>query len=157
MDLNKEEIIEKLFSNRIVDQKTDCWIWTGYLVKGGYGLLPLKINRFYVHRLSAYLWKGFDIASKLRVLHECDRPPCFNPNHLFIGTQQDNMDDMVKKGRSVKIPGSRNGNSKLTESLVIQIRMLRREGWELKQLKEHFGVSQSTINQIIYRKIWTHV
>jgi len=53
----------------------------------------------YVPRLAAHLWLGFDLKSTLKVLHRCDNPPCFNPKHIFIGTQSDNMRDCVSKKR----------------------------------------------------------
>lgn len=90
-----------------------------------------------------------------QVLHTCDNPPCVNPNHLFIGTNQDNMNDMFAKGRNAK--GEKHGCAKLTEADVQKIRTLHKEWWSVKYLSKKFNVTRSTIYLIIHRKIWTHI
>lgn len=72
----------------------ECWEWTGPRVPRGYG----QLGRLYVHRLVAEAAFG-PIPPKYQVCHHCDNPPCCNPAHLFVGTQSDNMRDMVAKGR----------------------------------------------------------
>lgn len=79
-----------------------CHIWTGSKTRDGYGKTSRVVNGkrkfFSTHRLSFLINFG-DIPEKLYVLHKCDTPLCINPEHLFLGTHQDNMTDMVKKGR----------------------------------------------------------
>jgi hypothetical protein len=99
------------WTNNAFDEATGCWNWTGVRIDGGYGRIVFNGNRHtLVHRLSAHLYLGFDLKSKLLVCHRCDNPSCFNPKHLFIGTNLDNMKDAVAKGRFKR----NNANSRKT-------------------------------------------
>jgi len=83
-------------------RKTDsCWIWTGALSDCDYGLFGIKGQMLYSHRL---MWEHHHgpIPEGLFVCHDCDNPSCVNPEHLKLGTHQDNMDDMKRKGRGAK-------------------------------------------------------
>lgn len=85
---------------RHVDKSGDCWVWTARRAKGskGYGLTTIGRVTVKAHRLSWQLANG-PIPSGLHVCHRCDNPPCVRPDHLFLGTHQDNMADKVRKGR----------------------------------------------------------
>jgi HNH endonuclease len=74
-----------------------CWLWTAHRSPDGYGQAHIKRHPLRAHRLMWYLVHGD--PGDLKVLHACDNPPCVNPNHLFIGTNSDNMFDAVDKGR----------------------------------------------------------
>jgi hypothetical protein len=101
-----------LFANICLDEATGCWNWTGHLANGRYGEMRYAGEDQLVHRVSAHLYLGYDFDSPLRVLHSCDNTRCFNPRHLFIGTQVQNMQDMVQKGRSrLKEPTCMKGHS----------------------------------------------
>lgn len=78
----------------------ECWPWTGLTNDSGYGLFAVaRCRSVRAHRFSFFLDAGtLDDPSKL-VCHHCDNPPCVNPSHLFLGTHQDNFDDMIRKGR----------------------------------------------------------
>ncbi len=81
-----------------VDNSGDCWLWTGVIKDGGYGLVFFHKRKYLAHRLSYRLvWGPF--KGSLFVLHRCDNPPCVNPAHLFLGTHEDNIEDMFAKGR----------------------------------------------------------
>jgi hypothetical protein len=88
------------FANIALDEATGCWNWTGNLRNWRYGGIYYSGRDESVHRVVAHLYLGFDLASPLEVCHRCDNPRCFNPKHLFVGTHLENMQDMVKKGRS---------------------------------------------------------
>ena len=96
-------------------------------------------------------------------LHNCDTPNCINPDHLFLGTQKDNMIDCLSKGRLVSssnLPhnvGEDSGNVKLTEKQVLKIRSLRDQGQTLKCIADQFSVSFSHIYKIVKRECWTHI
>src|SRR6266705_2781153 len=88
-----------ILSRRRIDDVAGCWEWTGCRHKDGYGLLRLNGKTRKAHRVSAHLFMGLDLNSEVQVMHRCDNPSCFNPEHLFLGTQLDNMKDCYSKGR----------------------------------------------------------
>lgn len=86
-----------------VDKSGDCWLWTGYRMPDGYGRVSLEWGQMRLtHRLS-YEWAFGEIPNGMYVCHHCDNPACVRPDHLFIGTQQDNMSDASRKNR-IKSP-----------------------------------------------------
>lgn len=89
---------EFLFHRDIYLSHGVCWPWPKYKSEKGYGVIIFDGFKFAVHRLSFEHFKGL-IPKGMVVMHDCDNPPCFNPDHLFLGTQQENMEDMVRKGR----------------------------------------------------------
>jgi hypothetical protein len=96
----KQTVEERFWSH--VDKSGDCWLWTGYRNPQGYGIFNIRKGKWeYAHR---YAWKLTyqSPLSSLHVLHHCDNPPCVRGIHLWIGTHQDNMADMMRKGRQKK-------------------------------------------------------
>lgn len=94
--------IKDLFYENITPGSVDeCWEWPLSRVEPGYGRVRLGKTEYRTHRLSWELHFG-PIPEDMFVLHHCDNPPCVNPSHLFLGTHQDNMDDMVRKDRQKK-------------------------------------------------------
>lgn len=80
-------------------QKTEtCWLWTAMTNAGGYGRIKIGRKNEIASRVSYKIYKGA-IPAGMLVLHHCDNPPCVNPEHLFLGTQADNMNDMYQKQR----------------------------------------------------------
>jgi len=100
MGRHRQSILERLLNNRCIDEITQCWNWIGY-TQNGYGVFRIKpsLKWYYVHRVSAAIFLGFDADSNKWILHKCDNPRCFNPEHLFIGDHVDNMHDAALKGR----------------------------------------------------------
>ncbi|KKL49494.1 hypothetical protein LCGC14_2314960 [marine sediment metagenome] len=96
-----------------------------------------------------------NIPEGMFVCHKCDNPPCVNPNHLFLGTQKDNMADCVSKGRSAK--GSKSGKSKLVEADVIAIRKMGNSGVARKVIAEQFHISATHVHALLSRKEWRHL
>lgn len=94
--------VEALFLKHVRPHENgSCWKWIGSTSKWGYGKMRLGNKTILSHRLSWILHNDEELPSDLLVLHSCDVPCCVNPNHLFLGTHQDNMTDMIKKGRYV--------------------------------------------------------
>jgi hypothetical protein len=138
----------------------DCIEFQGFKNKGGYGRKRSGAKMYLAHRLAYCKAKNLDIKEidGLVVMHTCDNPPCVNPEHLKLGTHQDNVDDMMKKGRHVFNPqmGEENGKAKLTSEDVLRIR----EAIKFKTQKEVgkiFGVSQNQVSRILRRKTWAHL
>lgn len=135
----------RLLENLTVGLRADeCWEWTGYR-KNKYGFTEFSEQGIYAHRLSWLLHRG-EIPEGMQVLHKCDNPPCVNPDHLFLGTNQDNVADMRAKRRAVDPPvkrGIENFKATLTDGQVAQI--IAAHGVPQRKLARQFGASQSTI------------
>ena len=151
----------------------ECWPWgKARLKKPGhdYGCFKAARRMLKANRVAYFLHHGVDPFPAL-VLHACDNPPCCNPAHLFVGTQDDNRKDCKAKGRvpsgdqhpTRRMPevvprGSRNGNSKLTEEKVRGIRTDYASGMFSQQaLGEKYGVHQVVVGQVVRRVTWRHV
>ena len=106
----------------VICKETGCWNWSKSLVDG-YGQVTKNNKNLAAHRYSYSLYKE-DFDSKLLVCHTCDNRKCVNPNHLFLGSSQDNMDDMKSKNRQPDNKGIKNPRSKLTESEVLEIKRI---------------------------------
>ena len=92
-----------------VERSGSCWLWTAGKDKGGYGTFDLNGMSVKAHRVSYTLANG-EIPTGMCVLHKCDTPACVSPDCLFLGTHQDNMDDMMAKGRNNQPRGNENGS-----------------------------------------------
>lgn len=152
---------ERLLNHRVITP-SGCWEWDGAKLPSGYGLISFRepiapINgkhNYLVHRLSAYIFNGFDLQSKLLVCHTCDNPSCFNPKHLFSGTQADNQADM----RSKKPEPNRSFPKKLSAKDVKLIRSkYATRKYTTRSLASELGLGKSTIQAIIRRKLWASI
>ena len=141
---------------KIVDWKVDengCWICTSHCrTEGGYPRIRYKGKHWLLHRLVYAKLKG-EIPEGYVVRHTCDNRACIHPDHLVIGTQADNLRDMVERGRSAH--GASNGNHKLTEKDVRAI--LADTQHTQAELGKMFGVNQGQISYIKNRKTWKHI
>ena len=134
-----------------------CWEWTASKDRKGYGRITstLGTRNLKAHRVSYELHNG-PITPGLWVLHVCDNPGCVRPDHLFLGTNADNVRDMLNKGRSRK--GETNGAaSRLTTLDVRYILEARRHGESLRSIAARFHVSCSTVYAITSGRTWSHV
>jgi hypothetical protein len=137
-----------------VNKTESCWLWTGCCFSSGYGALSVDDIPIYTHRYSYEIHKG-KIPEGLLIRHTCDNPPCVNPNHLLVGTRADNVMDMVERNRQAR--GSKNGQAKLTEDDVNEIKIFREFGFTQQELGKMYGVSQSTITRLLSKKRWGHL
>jgi predicted XRE-type DNA-binding protein len=135
----------------------DCWIWNGNKNKQGYGRVWWNGKLHAAHRVAYELSFG-GMPPELDVCHKCDNPSCCNPSHFFLGTNKDNMHDMIRKGRNVSSPGEKNALSKLTDEIVSEIQRQYSTG-EANQMElaRMHGVAQSQISRVINHKAWKHV
>jgi hypothetical protein len=133
-----------------------CWIWMGGCISAGYGAISINAVKTRAHRLSWEIFNG--PAGELCVCHSCDIPQCVNPNHLFLGTQQDNSDDKIKKGRrrGGRLHGEQSWRAVLTEGQALEI--LRAKGNEkVEPLANRFNVTVHTVYAIWERRNWKHL
>ena len=148
-----------------------CWVWTACKKDTGYGQLRHDKKLYLAPRLSYEMQHG-KIADGLHVLHQCDTPACVRPDHLFLGTNRDNIRDRMSKGRTRpacgklngrhtcpenSARGERSGSAKMTEARVSVIREEYAGGSLCSEIARLFGVHYSTIECIIKRKTWKHV
>ena len=130
----------------------ECHEWTAGKNKKGYGIFMYNGKCCLAHRV---LWEleGREPAEVLR--HKCDNPACCNIDHLEAGTVADNNRDKMERGRFRPNNGSKNGQSKLTEDDVRQIRVMLAEGWKQKDVAKVFGVVSPLISMINTGKAWS--
>jgi len=140
-----------------VDKRGDCWLWTGALDSSGrYGWFTVESGKMVTAHRYAYELAHGAIPSGNYVLHTCDTPACVRPEHLFLGTNQDNSDDKVAKRRHGF--GESHPRAKLTDEEVRAIRSsYERGGVSQMALAAEYGVHQSIISDVIRHVLWRHV
>lgn len=134
----------------ITADDNQCWLWLGGLNEDYYGLITWN-NKVMIASRVAWMYPDYVIPDGMFVCHSCDNPRCCNPKHLFIGTHQDNMTDMARKGRMPK--GSKHHKSKLTELEVEEMRRLHKLGIKGVELAHKYNVSISAISRIVNHKV----
>lgn len=147
---------ERLLSKVEFIPECGCWIWTCGYSSTGYGSFWLGGRSIGAHRAS-WVLHGKDIGEGEVLCHKCDTPGCVNPDHLFVGSQKDNILDMHAKGRQHSNAGSRHGLHKVTEADVRQIRKRGRAGESIHSIARDFPITASTIRGILSGKEWRHV
>ena len=162
-------LIDRLLA-KVTKLSSGCWFWCGTKNGAGYGTIGLgtkEQGKGFVHRVSYELHKG-TIPDEMVVCHKCDCKLCVNPDHLFLGTHQDNIDDAKSKGRMCAgerwknvdrntAIGERHGMAKLTESDAKEILRLFHSGQNKAQIARRFGVSRASIRNIVLGRNWKHL
>lgn len=126
-----------------VNPSTGCWEWRGAKNPRGYGKLTVNMKTVSAHRYSWLTFRG-PIPDGQHVLHRCDNRGCVNPEHLFLGTHADNMQDMAGKTR-----GKPRGKAQLSASDASQVRALWAAGMYQREIAKQFGVTQSNVSAIV--------
>ena len=137
-----------------VEKSSGCWLWVGAKQKDGYGMFTPsgRGSSVSAHRYS-YALKYGEIPAGKNILHRCDTPSCVNPDHLFLGTRSDNMQDMQEKGRCNYLSGGKSHMAKLTDEDVRSIRENYR-GEKHSDVAKIYCVHRTTISNILNRKTW---
>lgn len=149
--ITKEKAIQFLKERHVKNAKTGCWEWTGYLTGNRYAGMRYE-NETKAHRVSYIVFNG-PITKKDVIRHTCDNPICVNPEHLLIGTQQDNINDMDNRGRRNPPKGIRNIHAKATFDQVQEMRIRFANGEHFRKLMKEYGYkSHSSFYSIINYK-----
>jgi hypothetical protein len=135
---------------------TPCWGWTSAKTKRGYGYFTTKRGESKrTHRVSFEFTYGV-IPQGMQVLHHCDNPNCVNPEHLFLGTNSDNVADKVKKGRAARLKGEENPAAKITQSQADEIKARYAQGGiSQRKLAKEYNVTQRAIWFIVHNLHWS--
>ena len=173
--MDRIDVIKNRFWSKVtILGEDDCWEWTAGKTKGGYGVFGKykELNTSQANRIS-YLFTYGEFDNSLVVCHKCDNPSCVNPNHLFTGTQSDNLHDMSNKGRhwmqvhkdrikrgrdhhnfGIDLNGDKNPNARLNWNDVGKIRDLYKNGKTVKEISQIFSVAWQTIKDIVVYDSW---
>jgi hypothetical protein len=150
-----DQTVAKRFWKRVKTAKRDeCWIWQGGRTSQGYGKFSVSGKTALSHRIAWELVNG--VAPDKQICHRCDNPSCVNPHHLFTASQKENMRDKKKKGRCAT--GEGNGNSKLSEEAVRDIRenyIYRKV--PLRYFADKYGVAIPTVSSVANFEAWQHI
>lgn len=164
------EMSEFLFSKIEIPAESECWLWTGGMDKDGYGQTHYCGKNVRTHRV-AWLLRNGVIPDAMVVMHTCDTPACINPDHLKLGTNQENTEDKMQKKRHRvasgddhylrKNPSQRAGDkcpsSKLNESAVRAILQKLANGMKQREIASELGVSRTAISAIATGRNWKHL
>lgn len=160
--VRRERDIEPRFW-RNVKKSEGCWEWTGARSGNGYGAISWHNKQHGAHRVSWMLANGREIPAGMQVLHACDNPLCVRPEHLSLGSLQENSLDMVRKNRASRVgpgnpaKGERNARAVLNEIQVREIRGKIKSGMQYRTLGREYGVSETTIRFIAIGKTWKYL
>lgn len=134
----------------------ECIEWTGYVNYFGYGKLTYQNRQEYAHR-AAWIANGGVIPDGMFICHKCDNRRCINPDHLFVGSQKDNMQDMKAKCRRRNVGGARGSahpSAKVNEAQVLEIRA---SNLTPEEIAARFNISKKHVYQILNRLTWKHI
>lgn len=150
-----ETIKSRLLSRVVVDQTTGCWNWTGATSKFGYGRMGIDNRTYSAHRVSYQVFRG-EIPEGLCVCHKCDNPPCINPDHLFLGTHSENIQDAYRKGRVLPPEGDMSQYKKghkafnrvLPDNQVVEIKRMIKAGIAPSEIARKVNVKRQVVADI---------
>ena len=138
-----------------IDSGDACWLWMGY-IKSGYGSISYQGKMLYTHHLAWKIANGA-IPKGMHVLHTCDVKRCVNPDHLYLGTNGDNMRDKEARGLGNHGKGESRPNAKLTEQDVRKIRELRLSGLKSRELEALYPLTGAQLLRVARGDAWKHV
>ena len=144
-----------------VEKTKDCWLWKGATQSMGYGMFWTQRKRILAHRFSL-ISTGIKLHKKDIVSHKCDTPLCVRPDHLFVGSQADNLHDMFTKGRG-DLSGLELGRGKKGEESPLhklttsQVEAIKNSSERVGMLAKKYHIAHSSISRIKHGQAWKHV
>lgn len=147
--------LRKIFERSVI-KRDGCWDWNKKEHHSGYCYMNYDGKNIGIHRISWMLYNGM-IPNDMSVLHKCDNRKCSNPQHLFLGTNKDNIIDMDKKGRRNPVKGEAHVNSKLTIEKVKKIKELLNLGVPISRISKDYSMSATAISAIKAGRTWKYV
>lgn len=147
---------ERFHRSYRINTKTGCWEWIKAKHRQGYGWFHIDGRNWLAHRASWFMRHLFIPPRKISVCHSCDNPSCVNPEHLFIGSQRDNVLDCIAKGRANRSRpvGSKNPMAVFSEA---QVRRILRDNRKQRDIAREYECAESTISMIKRGKNWPHL
>lgn len=152
--MSQNQKITERFENQVFYASPDgCHYWVGAVLPTGYGQVTINGKSQKAHRASYQIYKG-KIPNGVNVCHSCDNRLCVNPDHLWLGTQKENVADMFAKNRQADRRGEKSWNAKLTEEHVFNIRRIAEAGMTNRFIANLYDISQQQVSKITTRTRW---
>lgn len=146
---------ERFWSKAIPEPMSGCWLWMGYISANGYGSFTTSTDTpEWAHRAAWRLTHG-SVPEGIWVLHKCDNRACVNPDHLFLGTNSDNVADMVAKGRNLR--GERQNGATITDAMARTILDLAARGESRKEIARRYGISYANVCNVVAGRTFAHL
>jgi len=144
------DVANRFWAKVQVGSPEECWLWTAYTDRDGYGRFSVRGRKLRAHRVAVRLDGRYPTGKIVR--HTCDNPGCVNPSHLQLGTQRENMRDRDERGRQPR--GARNGQSRLSRD---DVKAIRRDDRPAKELAARYDTTASNVREIRTRRTWRHL
>lgn len=156
-ELTFEENIERIkkYFEKYVIRQEGCWDWKGIIEHTGYAKLGIR-PPIKAHRASWIIYRG-DIPLNMCICHTCDNRKCTNPEHLWLGTHKENIQDKIKKGRTNAPKGTRARHAILNDEKVKEIKIMLQNGLTCSEIGRQYKVSRKIISRIKNNETWKHV
>lgn len=156
MSPEEARLLRRIWRNTRFEE-SGCWVWTAGRNTDGYGVTSINGVTKTVHRVILWLLSDMDLTSDMHVLHKCDNPPCWNPDHLFLGTNTENIQDAARKGRLQPRQGSKSPKAKINEEIAYAIKLRLRQGENQSFIARDMGIGPKIVNYIAGGHTWAHV
>lgn len=148
---------EQRFWQRVIKDPNGCWNWAGSTITAGYGSFSIDGKTYSAHRVAYALANG-GVPDGAYVCHRCDNKLCCRPDHLYAGSHRSNMLDKKIRGRNVRLTGTDNGMTKISDGVARRIFLLyKSRRMSQQKIAKLFGLKRSMVADIVNRRTHKHV